>query len=80
MSGRLFRSTGVGTATTKNVASARSRGSEVIVSGDPASSSADISRVRSIPRRSDSTFSTSMSKPTVPGNARANASATGNPT
>src|SRR5262245_22676230 len=52
----------------------------VIVSEDPSSSLLWTSWFRSNPRRSSSTFSLFTSKPTLPGNLRANAIATGRPT
>ncbi|MBK7864659.1 MAG: hypothetical protein IPJ65_39855 [Archangiaceae bacterium] len=76
----MFSSTGVGTATTKKVAFFSSSPLEVICSEVALSTSPGTSPVTSTPDFSDCTFGSLMSKPIVPGNLRANASATGNPT
>ncbi len=79
-SGRLSTSTGVGTATTKKVACLSASRFDVIVSAVPRSSSLETSPVRSTPLLREATFSSLMSKPTVPGNRLAKANATGRPT
>jgi hypothetical protein len=71
---------GVGTATTKNVASANRFGSVVASSEVPASTSFSTSRVTSTPRRRFSTRSPFKSKPMVPSCFFAKARAIGKPT
>jgi len=79
-SGTLFSSTGVGTAMTNIVVVARSAASQEKASDVSSRMELAVSLFRSWPFFSSSMRVQLMSKPTVLGNLRAKASATGSPT